>query len=91
MMRLVCLKQGTGRVTNGNKSAGSALMPYPLLFNAMSSRVTQEEMDLITADYQQLRVYSSETILSPCPFILPICQDVIVGICVCDLAGEEDF
>ncbi|KAL0770572.1 hypothetical protein Bca101_035723 [Brassica carinata] len=49
------VSNGTGRVTNGNKSAGSALMPYPLLFNAMSSRVTQEEMDLITADYQQLR------------------------------------
>ncbi|CAN6825299.1 unnamed protein product [Brassica oleracea] len=49
------VSNGTGRVTNGDKSAGSALMPYPLLFNAMSSRVTQEEMDLITADYQQLR------------------------------------
>ncbi|RID61776.1 hypothetical protein BRARA_E00893 [Brassica rapa] len=49
------LSNGTGRVTNGNKSAGSALMPYPLLFNAISSKVGQEEMDLITADYQQLR------------------------------------
>ncbi|KAF3552827.1 hypothetical protein F2Q69_00011212 [Brassica cretica] len=49
------VSNGTGRVTNGDKSAGSALMPYPLLFNAISSRVTQEEMDLITADYQQLR------------------------------------
>ncbi|CDY31694.1 BnaA05g08530D [Brassica napus] len=49
------VSNGTGRVTNGDKSAGSALMPYPLLFNAISSKVAQEEMDLITSDYQQLR------------------------------------
>ena len=73
---LFWLKQGTGRVTNGDKSAGSALMPYPLLFNAISSKVAQEEMDLITSDYQQLRVYNSETISSHCPYItyMPRCH-----------------
>ncbi|KAF8101721.1 hypothetical protein N665_0201s0045 [Sinapis alba] len=49
------LSNGTGRVTNGNNSAGSVLMPFPLLFNAISSKVAQEDMDLISADYQQLR------------------------------------
>ncbi|KAG2309097.1 hypothetical protein Bca4012_081985 [Brassica carinata] len=47
---------------SGNKSAGSstrrpssALMPYPLLFSAISSKIAQKDMELITAYYQQLR------------------------------------
>ncbi|KAJ0259756.1 inactive poly [Hirschfeldia incana] len=47
---------------SGNNSAGSStrrpsstLMPYPLLFNAISSKIAQKDMDLITAYYQQLR------------------------------------
>ncbi|CAN6969093.1 unnamed protein product [Brassica oleracea var. botrytis] len=47
---------------SGNKSTGSRtrrpssnLMPYPLLFKAISSKIAQKDMDLITAYYQQLR------------------------------------
>lgn len=47
---------------SGNNSAGSStrkpssnLMPYPLLFNAISSKIDPKAMDLITAYYQQLR------------------------------------
>ena len=43
----------------------SNLMPYPLLFKAISSKIAQKDMDLITAYYQQLRV-CSKTISSPC-------------------------
>ncbi|CDY41680.1 hypothetical protein F2Q70_00018198 [Brassica cretica] len=30
-------------------------MPYPLLFKAISRKIAQKDMDLITAYYQQLR------------------------------------
>ncbi|KAF3537868.1 hypothetical protein F2Q69_00022097 [Brassica cretica] len=33
----------------------STLMPYLLLFKAISSKIAQKDMDLITAYYQQLR------------------------------------
>ncbi|CAF1919898.1 unnamed protein product [Brassica oleracea] len=37
-------------------------MPYPLLFKAISRKIAQKDMDLITAYYQQLRVCSSKSI-----------------------------
>ncbi|WZZ34831.1 hypothetical protein YC2023_018232 [Brassica napus] len=37
-------------------------MPYLLLFKAISSKIAQKDMDLITAYYQQLRVCSSKPI-----------------------------
>ncbi|KAL1211114.1 putative inactive poly [ADP-ribose] polymerase SRO1 [Cardamine amara subsp. amara] len=58
---------GPGRLSNGgsgsgNNNAGSSsrrprspLMPFPMLFNAISSKVARKDMDLIAADYQQLR------------------------------------
>uniref|UniRef100_A0A1J3I379 Putative inactive poly [ADP-ribose] polymerase SRO1 n=1 Tax=Noccaea caerulescens TaxID=107243 RepID=A0A1J3I379_NOCCA len=65
------LSNGPGKVSNGasgrsteieNNSAGStsrrsrsSLMPYPMLFTAISSKIAHKDMDLITADYQQLR------------------------------------
>lgn len=64
LLCLFVLKQGLG---SGNNSAGSStrkpssnLMPYPLLFNAISSKIDPKAMDLITAYYQQLRVCSSK-------------------------------
>ncbi|CAN8316434.1 unnamed protein product [Cochlearia groenlandica] len=60
-----------GRVSNGgvirsrgneDNSAGSGSkmprtpwMPFPLLFNALSRKIAQRDMDVITAHYQQLR------------------------------------
>ncbi|ESQ52162.1 hypothetical protein EUTSA_v10016444mg [Eutrema salsugineum] len=65
------LSHGPGRLSdkglvrskgNENNSAGSSSrrpgshwMPFPLLFNAISSKIAQKDMDLISADYQQLR------------------------------------
>lgn len=103
-MRLVCLKQGAGRVSNGgsgrsrgseNNSAGSSSrkprsswMPYPMLFTAISSKIAQKDMDLITANYQQLRVYCTILFVS---FLLSMCQDChIVLQNLCAVAGEED-
>ncbi|CAN7042633.1 unnamed protein product [Brassica rapa subsp. trilocularis] len=37
-------------------------MSYLLLFKAISSKIAQKDMDLITAYYQQLRVCSSKPI-----------------------------
>lgn len=100
-MGLVCFKQGAGRVSNGvsersrgseNNSAGSStrkprssLMPFPMLFSAISSKIAQKDMDLITADYQQLRV---KYII---PMLLSMCQEChIVLLILCVVAGEED-
>ncbi|CAA7024138.1 unnamed protein product [Microthlaspi erraticum] len=61
------LSNEPGKISNGssgieNNSAGStskkpisSLMPYPMLFTAISSKIAQKDMDLISADYQQLR------------------------------------
>ncbi|CAH8357995.1 unnamed protein product [Eruca vesicaria subsp. sativa] len=49
------LSNGTGRARNGNSNVSSALMPYPLLFKAISRKIAQKDMEMITADYQHLR------------------------------------
>ena len=64
-------------------------MPYPLLFKAISRKIAQKDMGLITAYYQQLRVCSSKSI-RVLAFILPICHCFFYPICVI-LAGEEDI
>jgi hypothetical protein len=54
-----------GRVSNGgsgsekNSSSSrrprSPIMPFPLLFKAISSKIARKDMDLIIAGYQELR------------------------------------
>ena len=55
-------------------------MPYLLLFKAISSKIAQKDMDLITAYYQQLRVCSSKPI-QVLAFILPICHFFLPNLC----------
>lgn len=67
-MRVVCIKQEPGRVSNGGSGSeknsassssrrpSSPLMPFPLLFNAISSKIARKDMDLIIVGYHELRV-----------------------------------
>ncbi|XP_010509607.1 PREDICTED: probable inactive poly [ADP-ribose] polymerase SRO1 [Camelina sativa] len=42
-------------VSSSSRRPRSSLMPFPLLFNAISSKIAKKEMDLIIAGYQELR------------------------------------
>ncbi|XP_010505058.1 PREDICTED: probable inactive poly [ADP-ribose] polymerase SRO1 isoform X2 [Camelina sativa] len=42
-------------VSSSSRRPRSSLMPFPLLFNAISSKIAQKDMDLIISGFQELR------------------------------------